>query len=679
MNRWGRYCAVAIVGFSASMAAAQPTATFSVDFQGPSKGIPEAFGSGLLITEGDILIPATIIPVPGPLPPPAIMIPGGPNPFLFPDLGIGTYPLYPPGPAPFGVADFIEVDALSYGREWLVDGNPDRSWAFSVDEFASGIPVLGAFPEVLTEGAIGAMEASADVFVSFPPGAIPALPLPPGFFAGNTLFLDGDGIPSPFGPGPLPLPFPFPGLGLIEPNPPTPGGPGSLPDLGDNLDAHDLDTLDPVFGPIYPVYFSMDSGFPDPLETPSPAGTGPANSGSAAMNGFVGGDVLVTAAAGAAPFVFAPAAALGLDLIAGPDSDDLDALALAENGTGVFEPSTAPMDWVGGITDMLLFSVRRGSAVIGAPDSCFGAPISESDILSTPLAPAMGGLSPFPCIVLPGEGLALATIRTPAGPFASDDLDALDILRDCDFDGLPDHYGVLYGVNTDCNGNFSPDMCDIFDGISLDCNTNGTPDECDIASGISPDVNTNGVPDECEDFTPPSAVAAVSRRSHGLAGSFDVDVSSGCAVECRSGGPQLVIVDFDEAIIAADGSLADNNDVTLSSGTVTGQVVLGGTKLFVVMTGVTDKTCLTMSCGGITDAAGNVVTDTVRIIVLAGDATGDKAVNVADIGFVAGQSSQPLTGANFRRDVTADGAINVADIGFTSGRSGTSATCAGCP
>ncbi|MEZ5975726.1 MAG: hypothetical protein R3E96_13060 [Planctomycetota bacterium] len=49
---------------------------------------------------------------------------------------------------------------------------------------------------------------------------------------------------------------------------------------------------------------------------------------------------------------------------------------------------------------MLLFSVRRGSWVIGQPDSIFGIPIEEGDILTTPLPTAMGGVSPFPGIFI---------------------------------------------------------------------------------------------------------------------------------------------------------------------------------------------------------------------------------------------------------------------------------------
>jgi hypothetical protein len=71
---------------------------------------------------------------------------------------------------------------------------------------------------------------------------------------------------------------------------------------------------------------------------------------------------------------------------------------------------------------MLLFSVRRGSAVIGMPDSLFGLPITEGDIL---MPPVPGGASPFPAIFVAAENLGLRTTRM-GGVIFSDEMDALD-------------------------------------------------------------------------------------------------------------------------------------------------------------------------------------------------------------------------------------------------------------
>jgi len=418
----------------ASVAAAQ--ATFSIDWHGPTVSIPDSFG-GVPITEGDILVPAGFTPAFGPLPPPGILISGGAA-----GLGLAFHAgcVGHPGGTPCRV----EVDALSYGTDHTMNPNtpvPTGQYLFSTDEFAAGGvgPVL--FPSLVSEAPVG--DSSADVWIDG--GGLPGGPLPP-FAApvGHLGYLDGDGLVS--GSGAV-----YPGVGLIEPNPP-----GLPPDLGDNLDAFDWDPNGPTdIMPATGVYFSLDTAWIDPF-------LGIPNSGSAAAHGFSPSDVLWTAAPGGPPVLWAPAPALGLD-IAGNQSDDLDALAIWENGSGAYEPSVQPYDWMTGATDMVLFSVRRGSPVIGMPDSIFGIPIAEGDILTTPLPTIFGGVSPFPGIFCAAENIGLSTLRSGNQP---DDLNALDTIR-----------------FVDCNGNGIPDSADISSGTSTDVNGNGVPDECEIVGG----------------------------------------------------------------------------------------------------------------------------------------------------------------------------------------------------
>lgn len=249
-----------------------------------------------------------------------------------------------------------------------------------------------------------------------------------------------------------------PGIGLIEPDPPWPGpvAPGS------NLDAVDVDTLIMPGQPAV-VYYSLDAAFMDPLR-------GVPNSGSAATiaPGIVGGDVLVGHLPGGPPVPYARAVQLGLDLF-GPGTDDLNALALWENGTGAFERNVGPFSWVGGATDALFFSVRRGSALVvnRVPDSRCGLPIEEGDIL---VPPFIQGLPP--AIWIPAESLGLATVRSGTAAGFGDDLDALDvlcrILGDLDQDGdvdLADLSTLLaaYGRGPagDLNGDGVTDLSDL--------------------------------------------------------------------------------------------------------------------------------------------------------------------------------------------------------------------------
>ncbi|MFG0252717.1 MAG: hypothetical protein ACF8NJ_07595 [Phycisphaerales bacterium JB038] len=383
--------------------AASATPTFSIDFQGPTKGMPDGFW-GAPITEGDILTPSAGVGF-GPLPTPGIAISGGfgpPAPGLALPLHAGAMGI------PGGVAGRVEVDALSYGVDYVITPDAQTFYHFSVDEFATGFGGTPLPPNVFTEGAAGGLDASADVFRDL---GLPAGPLPP-FVGpiGNTGVLDGDGFGGFSG-------FVYPGTGLIEPNTPTFG----LPDQGDNLDALDMDTSralwDDPAGLGGPVYFSLDADFADPYEPG-------ANTGSALLNGgFSGGDVLVTYPGAGGPVVYAPAVMLGLDFH-GYDTDDLDALVLWENGDGMFTPSMQPYDWLAGVSDMLLFSVRRGSAVIGTIDSLLGLPIEEGDILMPPVAGTA-----TPGIFIAAENLGLATVRSGLNQQQfGDDLDALDVL-----------------------------------------------------------------------------------------------------------------------------------------------------------------------------------------------------------------------------------------------------------
>ncbi len=396
-----------LIGAAVAAAAVPAMAqmTFSIDYQGPPISIPDACAGGPPLTEGDVLRTFTGFPMPGLAPTPCIVVGAGPG-----GLGIPFWPAtvgHPPG-----MPGFVEVDALSYGNERPLrrPPGPQRyTWHFSVDEWSSGL-AIGPAPDVFSEGIFGNMEASADIFTDTGVGPGPICGMA---FMPSVDTVDGDGI----------FPFGGLGLGLIEPNPPGAG----VPDMGTNLDGLDVDTATASPAP-FPVYFSLDAGFFDPIE-------GIPNSGSALANGLgVGGDVLVTMGPGAFPMVFAPAFMLGLDLF-GPDTDDLDALVLWENGTGVYEPSPGPYGWVGGGADMLLFSVRRGSAIIGMPDSFCGMPIEPGDILFPPPAAGMP-----PGIWIPAEALSLATFRAGVG-FINDDLDALDVT--CNLPGDLNGDGVV--------------------------------------------------------------------------------------------------------------------------------------------------------------------------------------------------------------------------------------------
>jgi len=174
--------------------------------------------------------------------------------------------------------------------------------------------------------------------------------------------------------------------------------------------------------------------------------------------------VLVSNGPGGPVLLYAAAFQLGLDMF-GPGIDDLDALVLVENGIPGYQPSAMPFppfNWGGGGADMLLYSVRRGSAVIGFPDSCLGLPIEEGDIL----VPPPGGPGAPPCVLIAAENLGLATLCSGfAGPFGADELDTLDVSPDCNANLIPDGLDITYGTLLDSDGDTVADPCDACPGV----------------------------------------------------------------------------------------------------------------------------------------------------------------------------------------------------------------------
>ncbi len=415
------------------------------------------------ITSGSILAPQgglPELPINGQqLITPEVLIAAGTTPGLQGFLNLPTANLCEGQPP--GSRCEAEVDALSYGSDDLVfdltsftgvlPNTRKARWFFSVDEFAEGVPGLGVDPTTESENRVVpglplsplAGDSCADVFANLRFSAVPPLG-PLAIPAGNIGISDGNGFPSASS-------FTvYPGLGLKEPNIPFPPAfPAAFP--GDNLDALDCDGV-PFPGAAFPVFFSLDSGIFDPKGNAH-------NPGTASANGFVGGDILVTPASGMPTVVYAAAVLLGLDEL-GPDTDDLDALVIRENGITGFQPSGAPYDWVAGTTDQVFFSLRRGSMSLNNPlilDSIFGVEIEPGDILVPPVSGGNGN----PGIFIAAEVLGLKTKRAldPCG----DDLDALDYkTKDiliqqqyCFGDGGID-VGVMFCKPCPCGNNVLP-------------------------------------------------------------------------------------------------------------------------------------------------------------------------------------------------------------------------------
>jgi hypothetical protein len=166
----------------------------------------------------------------------------------------------------------------------------------------------------------------------------------------------------------------------------------------------------------------------------------------------------------------------------------------------------------------------------------------------------------------------------------------------------------------------------------------------------------------------PVAIRAVSRKTHGTAGDFNIVLSGGGTpgIENRVGpvaGQHKIVVTFED-------------DVTLSSASITsgsGRVdnfSVSGTQVTVNLSGVANAQTVTINLGNVTDGV-NTGDMSISMSVLAGDTTGNGAVSSSDVSQTRLHAGQSVTSANFRTDINTNGLINATDVSLVKSNSGT--------
>ena len=164
----------------------------------------------------------------------------------------------------------------------------------------------------------------------------------------------------------------------------------------------------------------------------------------------------------------------------------------------------------------------------------------------------------------------------------------------------------------------------------------------------------------------------VSRKVHGNAGTFDISLTRGSQVECRSGGASgtyTLVFTFVNPLTSVGGASITSGTATVSSSNIDGADAYN---YIVNLTGVTNEQTITVSLNNVTDSVGNSsgsVSGSMSVLI--GDTNGDRFVNSADISQTKSQSGQPVTSANFREDVNTDGFLNSGDISLVKSKSGT--------
>jgi hypothetical protein len=174
-----------------------------------------------------------------------------------------------------------------------------------------------------------------------------------------------------------------------------------------------------------------------------------------------------------------------------------------------------------------------------------------------------------------------------------------------------------------------------------------------------------------EEFAPtiPPLVGVVSRKVHGGAGTFDIDLplTATSGVECRSPGAtgtpgvdyKLVFSFVNNVTSCGTASIG-----SLSSGPNSNQCTVN-------LTGVTNQQYIAVTLNNVLDSQNNTGTVSTTMGVLIGDTNASGAVNSSDISQTKAQSGTAATATNFRTDVSVNGLINASDISTVKSKSGT--------
>ena len=160
---------------------------------------------------------------------------------------------------------------------------------------------------------------------------------------------------------------------------------------------------------------------------------------------------------------------------------------------------------------------------------------------------------------------------------------------------------------------------------------------------------------------PLTLTSAVSRKTHGAAGDFDIPLAlcptGAGTVEPRVDGPTTIVFTFNHDIAAADG------DFNCSEVTVTGADCIGAgasaNRLRVHLRAVVDQSIVHVTLNGITDLAGHPLTgdNDVEIRALVGDINQNRNVYNNDYLILHNHDGEGTNPGNFLADLDLNGAV----------------------
>ena len=160
-------------------------------------------------------------------------------------------------------------------------------------------------------------------------------------------------------------------------------------------------------------------------------------------------------------------------------------------------------------------------------------------------------------------------------------------------------------------------------------------------------------------LSPPVLQSVVSRKTHGVQGTYDVPLTltGNPAIEPRNDSNLKLVFTFDRNIASATAS------VQSGIATLNGSAVVSGSTVTVQISSVRQGQWLTVALANVTGSDGSLLdTASVRLGVLACDIDGNGVVNGTDVYMLRLMAGAIANAVTFRRDVDLTGAVNGSDV-----------------
>jgi hypothetical protein len=233
------------------------------------------------------------------------------------------------------------------------------------------------------------------------------------------------------------------------------------------------------------------------------------------------------------------------------------------------------------------------------------------------------------------------------------------------------------GVDT-ANPVWDEELVDQTDNVRLDfiyivLDGNGVPTISYTTPGAGKQVTTASrnlaLPTGCL-----NPLSAVSRKTHGSAGTFDVDLPlvGIPGVECRTGGTNndyTIVVTFPNPLSGVGSA-----SVTLGTGTVNANSGIGpaSNQYTINLTGVTNAQHLGVTLFNVQDTTGLASPSiTIPMDVLIGDVNAASGVTGSDVNGCKAQVGIDLSAATFGNDVNVTGFVSGSDVNLIKAQVGT--------